>query len=118
MISWFLLLLLLPFVFTSPLERRDETLCDQFGTTSTGSYSLLNNLWGESAARSGSQCSSLVDGTTAKWYTKWKWTSDSDTSIKSFANIQLDDGINKQLSAISTMPVRFPSHIVCFVSSN
>ncbi|KAG8221526.1 glycoside hydrolase family 12 protein [Butyriboletus roseoflavus] len=106
--SWFLLLLLLPLVFTSPLKRETGVqYCGQFETIKSGSYSLFTNHWGESDATSGWQCSVLehVNGSTATWYTNWGWT--GGTGIKSFTNIQLNDGNNRQLSAISTMQSRW-----------
>lgn len=109
MISWLPLLLLFPFVFSLPLERRaaSHMACGKFETIPSGkSYSLLTNLWGESTASSGSQCSTLhsvLDGT-VKWSTEWTWS--GEDTIKSFSNIQLNRGINQQLSAITSMPVR------------
>lgn len=76
----------------------------QFDSVNTGQYSLLNNLWGESDAASGSQTSQITSmkGSTIAWKTNWTWT--GGTQVKSFANIQLNTGINQQLSAISSMP--------------
>jgi xyloglucan-specific endo-beta-1,4-glucanase len=77
----------------------------QYDSVNTGQYSLLNNLWGESDAASGSQTSQITSmkGSTIAWKTNWTWT--GGTQVKSFANIQLNTGINQQLSAISSMPV-------------
>lgn len=79
--------------------------CGQWDTVTAGSYSLLLDLWGESGATSGSQCANLVSlsGSTISWKTTWTWTGGS--GVKSFSNIQLNQGINQQLSAISTIPV-------------
>ncbi|PSR73116.1 hypothetical protein PHLCEN_2v11018 [Hermanssonia centrifuga] len=78
--------------------------CGQWDSVSAGSYSMLLDLWGESGATSGSQCANLVSmsGSTIAWKTTWTWT--GGTGVKSFANIQLNSGINQQLSAISSMP--------------
>ena len=60
----------------------------------------------------GSQCSTLVsvhDINTVEWSTYW-W-SNYTSDIKSFSNIQLNDEIHKQLSALSSMPVRFLQRI-------
>ena len=113
MISWPALLLLLPLVSASPLERRASTAaCGQFDTITSGSYSLLTNLWGESA--SGSQCSTLesVQSNTVTWSTEWTWA--DEIGIKSFSNIQLNAGINQKLSAITTMQVRFAWYMIAF----
>ena len=111
----------LPFVlFAAPflasaapaeLEARQSidtsTHCGQWDVVTAGQYSLLLDQWGASGATSGSQCASLVSmsGSTVAWTTTWTWTGGS--GVKSFTNIQLNQGINKQLSAISSMPVRF-----------
>lgn len=114
MLSISTLVSLLPFVLsalgTPVLEARDtvdtSVYCGQWDSVAAGPYSLLLNLWGESAATSGSQCSHLtsLDGTTVAWVTNWTWAGAS-TSVKSFSNIQLNEGINTQVSAISSMPV-------------
>ncbi|KAH0828664.1 glycoside hydrolase family 12 protein [Lanmaoa asiatica] len=104
MVSLSALLLLLPLVSAFPLERRATKVCGKFDTIQSGPYTLLANLWGESTATSGAQCSILesLDGNSVKWYTKWNWT--GGTGVKSFSNIQLDVGINQPLSAITSMP--------------
>ncbi|KAF8554493.1 glycoside hydrolase family 12 protein [Imleria badia] len=105
MISGLTLLLLLPLVFASPLERRANMVCGKFDSLSYGSYSLLNNLWGMDNTTTGEQCSTLksVRDQSVKWFTQWTWA-EGGHDIKSFSNIQLDEGINQQLSAISSMP--------------
>lgn len=91
------------------LEVRDtvdtSVYCGQWDSVAAGSYSLLLDLWGESGATSGSQCSHLtsLDGSTVSWTTNWTWV--GGTGVKSFSNIQLNEGINTQVSAISSMPV-------------
>lgn len=107
MVSSSALLLLLPLVSASALQRRATQVCGTFDTVPAGSYSLLTDLWGKTDKTPGSQCSTLesVNGDTVAWSTTWNWSGDG---IKSFSNIQLNNGINKQLSAITKMPVRFP----------
>lgn len=100
---------------TPILEDRDtvdtSVYCGQWDSVAAGSYSLLLDLWGESGATSGSQCSQLtsLDGSTVSWTTNWTWV--GGTGVKSFSNIQLNDGINTQVSAISSMPVSSTSSI-------
>ena len=79
--------------------------CGQWDTVTAGQYELLLDQWGAGGATSGSQCANLVSmsGSTIAWTTTWSWTGGS--GVKSFTNIQLNQGINKQLSAISSMPV-------------
>ncbi|KAI0782717.1 concanavalin A-like lectin/glucanase [Abortiporus biennis] len=107
------LLLLLPFVLAAPAVESElvarqgvdtSTHCGQWDVVTAGSYSLLTDLWGESGATSGSQCSQItsLSGSTIAWKTTWTWTGGS--GVKSFSNIQLNSGINKQLSAIKSMP--------------
>ena len=83
--------------------------CGQWDTVTAGTYELLLDQWGASGATSGSQCANLVSlsGSTISWKTTWTWTGGS--GVKSFTNIQLNQGINQQLSAISSIPVREPS---------
>ncbi|OJA14784.1 hypothetical protein AZE42_08756 [Rhizopogon vesiculosus] len=110
MLSVFAILFLIPLVSSLSLHRHRRTtsttspIRGQYESVTTGQYSMLNNLWGESNATSGSQTSQLtsLSGTTIAWETTWTWTGGS--SVKSFANIQLDVGINDQLSNISSMP--------------
>ncbi|KAI0674322.1 concanavalin A-like lectin/glucanase [Trametes maxima] len=78
--------------------------CGQWDTVTAGPYSLLLDLWGKDGATSGSQCANLVSlsGSTVAWKTTWQWTGGS--GVKSFSNIQLNQGLNKQLSAIKSIP--------------
>ncbi|KAF8880523.1 concanavalin A-like lectin/glucanase [Infundibulicybe gibba] len=105
------LLLLVPFVAGAPtteLEKRQSVdtsnHCGQWDTVTAGSYSLLLDQWGLSGASSGSDCASLtsLSGTTLAWKTTWKWT--GGNGVKSYTNIQLNSGLNKKLSAISSIP--------------
>lgn len=108
------LLVLVPFISATPVEidtRAAAALdtsshCGQWDSVSASPYSLLLDLWGESGATSGSQCANLVSlsGTTIAWKTTYTWV--GGTGVKSFSNIQLNVGLNKQLSAITSMTVR------------
>ena len=113
--SLFALIPLISIAFASPtpveLKSRasidTSSHCGQWDTVTAGQYSLLLDQWGASGATSGSQCANLVNlsGSTLSWKTTWTWIGGS--GVKSFTNIQLNQGINQQLSAISSMPVRF-----------
>ncbi|EMD36642.1 hypothetical protein CERSUDRAFT_124208 [Gelatoporia subvermispora B] len=101
------LLSLLPLALALPSPRATvdtSAHCGQWDTVSASPYSLLLDQWGASGATSGSQCAHITNlsGDTIAWQTNWTWTGGS--GVKSFSNIQLDDGINQQLSAISSMP--------------
>jgi len=47
--------------------------CQQWGSVQTGTYTVYNNLWGQSAASSGSECFEVtgLSGTTVKWDTTY-----------------------------------------------
>jgi len=78
--------------------------CGQWDVVSAGQYSLLADLWGASGASSGSQCSNLISlkGNTVSWKTTWDWV--GGNGVKSFSNIQLNSGLNKQLTNIQSIP--------------
>jgi len=97
---------LLPLVAAFPrLDARQSqtTVCGQYDTVQWGSYSLLTDLWGLSGA-TGSQCSTInsVNNNVVDWSTTYSWS--GKTSIVSYSNIQLNTGVNQQLSAITSMP--------------
>ncbi|EKM53263.1 glycoside hydrolase family 12 protein [Phanerochaete carnosa HHB-10118-sp] len=81
-----------------------STHCGQWDTVTATQYELLLDQWGISGA-TGSQCASLVSlsDSTISWKTNWTW-SEGSGGVKSFTDIQLNQGINQQLSAISSMP--------------
>ncbi|KAJ5629932.1 hypothetical protein N7528_003589 [Penicillium herquei] len=75
---------------TRSLTERSTETCDQWGTITTGSYIVYNDLWGEDYATSGEQCVGVtsLSGTTLAWYTTWTWEGAS-SNVKSFANAAL-----------------------------
>lgn len=80
--------------------------CGQYDTIDSGiEYSILLDQWGAAGATSGESCAyiSNVGTDTISWVTNFTWT--GGTGVKSFTDCQLNDGINQQLSAISSMPV-------------
>ena len=92
---------------TSPTKRLDTSEhCGQWDTVTAGDYELFLDQWGISGA-TGSQCSSItsLSGETIAWSTTWSWSGGS--GVKTFSNIQLNTGVGKQLSAISSIPVCF-----------
>ncbi|KAG0649186.1 Xyloglucanendohydrolase A [Hyphodiscus hymeniophilus] len=58
------------------LKKRATAICGQWDTVATGTYTLYQDLWGESAASSGSQCSTYNSllGNTISWSTNWTYT--------------------------------------------
>lgn len=93
-------------VFAAPsaLKPRSMSLTGSWNSYVDGDYTVYQNLWGESEATSGSQ-TTMVEGTTnglLKWTTSWTWAGGS-SSVKSYNNADVLD-INKQLSAITSIP--------------
>lgn len=87
---------------TKTLERRADS-CDQWATTTTGSYILYNNLWGQSYDTSGKQCTGLdsLSGSTIAWHTSWTWSGTAN-QVKSYANVALQFTA-KTISSISSI---------------
>ena len=67
------LLVLVSAAPSKTIEERAASNCGQWDTVQTGTYTVYNNLWGESAASSGSQCMSVdgLSGSTLKWHTTY-----------------------------------------------
>ncbi|KAI9285266.1 endoglucanase A precursor [Umbelopsis sp. AD052] len=91
-------------VTAAPLEKR-AAMCGQWDSVVDGSYTIYQDLWGEGAATSGSQCTTVnsLSGSTLSWSTSWSWAGAS-SSVKSFANAALNF-TPKQLSAIKSIPI-------------
>ncbi|AEO68296.1 c396e94d-c968-42cc-96f7-73d53db5c633 [Thermothielavioides terrestris] len=84
--------------------RQQATLCDQYGYWSGNGYEVNNNLWGESAATSGSQCT-YVDGSSSggvQWHTTWTWNG-GDNNVKSFAYSGRQITKGQKISSISSI---------------
>lgn len=88
----------------SPLAARADESCDSYASWTEGSYTIYHNNWGASSATSGSQCTTVdsVTNDDAVWSTSWTWAGGS-SSVKSYSNVALID-VNKQLSAVSSIP--------------
>jgi xyloglucan-specific endo-beta-1,4-glucanase len=92
----------------SEVERSPAAItsfCGQWDTATTSDFILYNDLWGESSATSGSQCTTLEssNGNTIVWQTAWTWEGGS-SGVKSYANAVLNSGA-VQLGSISSIPV-------------
>ena len=121
----------LPFIYAAPpsenpLQKRqlDESLncgmyasfclttkkklffVEQWGAVVAGQYTLYINQWGKDNAESGESCAALtsLDGTTIAWTNNWTWT--GGDGVKSYTNVNLNEGLGKQLSEIKSIPVR------------
>ncbi|TDL19683.1 glycoside hydrolase family 12 protein [Rickenella mellea] len=88
------------------LEKRGAILTGQWQTESeaNGYYTLFADLWGAGSG-TGSQSSQVTKttGTTVSWWTKYSW-SGGPYNVKSYSSISLNTGLNKQLSAIKSIP--------------
>lgn len=87
---------------TKSLTRRAD-FCDQWGSTTTGSYIVYNNLWGQNYDTSAKQCTGVdsLSGSSIAWHTSWSW-SGASSQVKSFANVALQFTA-KTLSSISSI---------------
>jgi xyloglucan-specific endo-beta-1,4-glucanase len=90
-------------------RRKQDTsaYCGQWDSiTATSRYSLLVNQWGLADASAGSSCAQVisVSGDAVAWMTNWTWSGGME--VKSFTNVQLNEGIHTRLSAINSIPVR------------
>ena len=58
---------------TKTIQERGTTYCGQWDSVQTGDYTVYNDLWGISAAKSGSQCFGVdgLSGSTLKWHTTY-----------------------------------------------
>ncbi|KAF9451591.1 glycoside hydrolase family 12 protein [Macrolepiota fuliginosa MF-IS2] len=106
-----LLLLLAPFVASAPTEviEKRQSLdtanhCGQWDTVVAGQYTLYLDQWGMGNASSGQSCANLVSlsGTNLVWKNQWTWN--GGNGVKSYTNINLNTNLNKQLSAIKSIP--------------
>ncbi|KAF4628279.1 hypothetical protein G7Y89_g9867 [Cudoniella acicularis] len=88
---------------TGTLDKRATTICGQWDSVATGTYTVYQDLWDESAASSGSQCTTVtsLSGTKLAWSTSWTWAGGS-SSVKSYANAVVTT-TSKKISAISSI---------------
>jgi xyloglucan-specific endo-beta-1,4-glucanase len=99
---------LLPFIAAAPVADLTEisttSYCGQWDSVTAGSYSLNLDQWGEASATSGQSCAQLtsLNGNTIAWTTTWTWAGAG--GVKSFTDMQLNAGLNQQLSAITSIP--------------
>ena len=91
-------------ILASSLVANAQTLCGQEENVVAANFDLNNNLWGESAATSGSQCTTLDydSGSIISWHSGWTWEG-GQYNVKSYANA----GLNIEatlLSSITSLP--------------
>ncbi|KAG8810284.1 hypothetical protein FRC17_002993, partial [Serendipita sp. 399] len=85
-------------------KRAVWSTCDTWGSSTQGSFTVYQNLWGASAG-TGSQCISLdsVSGSTFAWTTTWSW-SGGPYNVKSYDNIAYNIATGVKVSTISSIP--------------
>lgn len=92
------------------LTKRGAVLTGQFASESelSGRFVLENNLWGQSAATSGSQSPQVTatSGNSVTWHTTYTWAG-GPFNVKSYANLDLRVGVGKSLSAIGSIPTKW-----------
>ncbi|KAK4504735.1 hypothetical protein PRZ48_002697 [Zasmidium cellare] len=83
---------------------RQANNCEQYASVQTGTYTVYNNLWNESAATSGSQCFSVTGlaNNVLSWVTTWTWVGGTG-QVKSYANAVVTLTA-QQISSITTIP--------------
>ncbi|KAG8773812.1 hypothetical protein FRC15_001751 [Serendipita sp. 397] len=89
----------------SNLEKRAVwSTCDSWGSSTQGSFTAYQNLWGASSG-TGSQCMSLdsVSGSTFAWTTTWTW-SGGPYNVKSYDNIAYNFATGVKVNTISSIP--------------
>jgi xyloglucan-specific endo-beta-1,4-glucanase len=89
---------------TTALAQLKGNMCGEQEGYSASGYRVQNNLWGKSAATSGSQCTAFnsASGSSVAWSTTWQWAG-GDNNVKSYSYSSRD--FNKKLvSQISSIP--------------
>lgn len=100
-------LCLISFVSAAPsaLQRRLDTSthCGQYDSVNTGIYTLYLNQWGKNGATSGQSCAAVTStsGNNVAWTTSWTWS--GGDGVKSYTNINVNNGLNVKLSAINSI---------------
>ncbi|KAJ5275069.1 hypothetical protein N7497_005681 [Penicillium chrysogenum] len=84
--------------------RRAAEICEQYGTTKAGDFTVFNNLWNLDKDPNAKQCTGVdsSNGNTIAWHTKYSWGGEAKNEVKSFANA----GLNftpKVLSTVSSI---------------
>jgi hypothetical protein len=80
-------------------------LLGQFDEVISQPFTLFLDQFGSSGG-TGQSCAHIVSqsGSTISWTTNWTWTAGTK-GVKSFTNVGLNTGVNKQLGAIKSIPV-------------
>jgi len=96
-----------PGATAATLDKRETTICGQWDSAVTGTYTVYQDLWGEATATSGSQCTTVtsdVNGTLV-WSTPGTWAG-GPCNVKSFANATVSM-TKKKISAYTSIPTKW-----------
>ncbi|KAL1946104.1 hypothetical protein VTO73DRAFT_15231 [Trametes versicolor] len=95
---------LFSFVAVAASASAQTTLSGQYDCTPAGSYTLCQNLWGESAG-SGYQTTTLLStsGNSVSWRTVWDWQNGWN-NVKSYANVESNTAKGVQLASLQSAP--------------
>lgn len=79
----------------------------QYDSVNTGIYTLYLNQWGKNGATSGQSCAAVTStsGNNVAWTTSWTWS--GGDGVKSYTNINANNGLNVKLSAINSIKVGY-----------
>lgn len=97
---------------TSPSEgpadlapRQAASLCGQFSYYAANGYEFNNNNWGEGAASSGSQCTTVqsTSDSGVSWSTAWNWQG-GQNNVKSYAYVGKQFPRGLKINDIKSMP--------------
>lgn len=86
----------------SRVKPRATTMCGQWDSVQTGTYTVYQDLWGMSSG-TGSQCTTVdsLTGSSLSWSTSWSW-SGGQGQVKSYANVVTSTPV-VLLSAVSSL---------------
>lgn len=80
-------------------------LCELYGYHADRGYEVLNNLWGQDAATSGSQCTYYLGaaGSGISWSSEWTWAG-AENNVKSYvyAGRQFERRLVNSISSLPT----------------
>ncbi|KAI8934074.1 hypothetical protein NX059_008838 [Plenodomus lindquistii] len=90
---------------TTPVRRQAASLCSQYAYYAANGYEFNNNLWGQSAATSGNQCTYVQSTSTTgvSWYSTWTWAGGQD-NVKSYVNAGRQFATGLLISKIKSLP--------------
>ncbi|KAG5939103.1 hypothetical protein E4U59_003317 [Claviceps monticola] len=94
-------------VLANPVITKREQWCGNWGSTTTGPYTIYHNNWGAASASSGNQCTSFSsrNGASVAWSTSWSWQG-GPSKVKSYSNVGLAH-VNRKLTDVKSIPSKW-----------